>query len=57
MAGPALVALAGHGWLNPQAIVTVELAATEDLAVPAGFEAIDERRYGAARIVILRYRT
>ena len=42
--------------LNPEAIVTVELAATEDLAVPAGFEAIDERRYGAAKIVILRYR-
>jgi len=56
MAGSALVALTGNGWLNPEAIVTVELAATEDLAVPAGFEAIDERRYGAAKIVILRYR-
>ena len=36
------------------AIVTVELAQTEDIAPPSGFEAIDERRYGAAKIVILR---
>jgi len=56
LAGTALVALAANGWLNPGAIATVELAATEDLAPPPGFEAIDERRYGAAKIVILRYR-
>jgi 16S rRNA (guanine966-N2)-methyltransferase len=38
----------------PGAIVTVELAQTEDIAPPQGFETIDERRYGAAKIVILR---
>jgi 16S rRNA (guanine966-N2)-methyltransferase len=54
LAGPALSALADAGWLNKGAIATVELAATEDLATPAGFDAIDERRYGAAKIVILR---
>ena len=53
-AGPALSALAGAGWVKPGAIVTVEVAATEDLAPPSGFEAIDERRYGATKIVILR---
>ena len=56
LAGPALIALAANGWLKPGAIATVELAATEDLAVPPGFEAIDERRYGAAKFVILRFR-
>lgn len=56
LAAPALTALAEAGWLNKGAIATVELAATEDLIVPPGFEAIDERRYGAAKIVIVRYR-
>ena len=54
LAGPALTALAEAGWLKPGAIATVELASTEDLLPPSGFEAIDERRYGAAKIVILR---
>jgi len=56
LAAPALAALAEAGWLAPGAIATVELAGTEDLAAPAEFEPIDERRYGAAKIVILRYR-
>ena len=56
MAAPALTALAEAGWLKPGAVATVELAGTEDLDPPAGFETIDERRYGAAKIVILRYR-
>jgi 16S rRNA (guanine966-N2)-methyltransferase len=53
-AAPALAALAAAGWVAPDAIVTVELAHNEDIVPPAGFEAIDERRYGAAKIVILR---
>jgi 16S rRNA (guanine966-N2)-methyltransferase len=55
LAAPALAALAEAGWLKPGAIATVELASTEDIDPPAGFEPIDERRYGAAKIVILRY--
>ncbi len=55
LAAPALMALAEAGWFKSGAIVTVELGNTEDLVPPAGFEAIDERRYGAAKIVILRY--
>ncbi len=54
LAIPALSALAEAGWLKSSAIATVELANTEDLAAPVGFETIDERRYGAAKIVILR---
>jgi 16S rRNA (guanine966-N2)-methyltransferase len=53
-AAPALAALSAAGWVAPGAIVTVELAYNEDMVPPAGFEAIDERRYGAAKIVILR---
>ena len=55
LSGPALSGLAGAGWLKTGAIATVELASTEDLTTPVNFEAIDERRYGAAKILILRY--
>ena len=54
LAAQALAALTDAGWLAPGAIATVELAHNEDLVPPDGFEAIDERRYGAARLVILR---
>ena len=53
--GPkALAALAAAGWFAPGAIVTVEVAAREEFTAPPGFEILDERRYGAARIVIVR---
>jgi 16S rRNA (guanine966-N2)-methyltransferase len=55
IAAPALTALAEAGWLKPGAVATVELANAEDIVPPPGFEPIDERRYGAAKIVILRY--
>lgn len=56
LAAPALAALAENGWVTPGAVATIELGNTEDLVAPAGFATIDERRYGAAKIVILRYR-
>jgi 16S rRNA (guanine966-N2)-methyltransferase len=55
LAAPALTALAEAGWLKSGAVATVELANTEDIIPPTRFEAIDERRYGAAKIVILRH--
>jgi len=54
-AAAALTALAAAGWLKPGTIATVELANTEDMLPPAGFTTLDERRYGLARIVILRH--
>lgn len=53
-AAPTLAALVEAGWLKPGAIATVELANTEDMLPPPGFVPIDERRYGLAKIVILR---
>jgi 16S rRNA G966 N2-methylase RsmD len=50
-----LSALAGAGWLMPGALVAVEVAAREELSLPAGFAPIDQRVYGAARLVLLRY--
>jgi 16S rRNA (guanine966-N2)-methyltransferase len=54
LAAPALAALAAAGWLAPGALAAVEIGAKEDLAPPEGFERLDERRYGAARLVLLR---
>lgn len=57
LAAPALKALAAMGWFAQGALVIVELASREDLDLPAGFDVIEERRYGAAKFVFLRYRT
>ena len=54
LAAPALAALAQMGWLTPRALAVVELAAKEPFSPPAGFAMIDERRYGAAKLVFLR---
>ena len=55
LAAPALAALAAAGWLAPDALAVVELAAREHFVPPAGFTLADERVYGAARLVFLRY--
>ncbi|HEV2301065.1 MAG TPA: 16S rRNA (guanine(966)-N(2))-methyltransferase RsmD [Stellaceae bacterium] len=54
LAAPALLALAEAGWLDAGALAIVELAAREAFAPPAGFSLIEERVYGAARLVFLR---
>ncbi|MHA1107478.1 MAG: 16S rRNA (guanine(966)-N(2))-methyltransferase RsmD [Alphaproteobacteria bacterium] len=55
LAAPALEALAASGWVADGALVVIELAAKEDFTPPAGAELLDERRYGAARILFLRW--
>jgi 16S rRNA G966 N2-methylase RsmD len=48
--------LARGGWLAPGARVVCELAADEVLELSAvALEAEDQRRYGAARLVFLRF--
>jgi 16S rRNA (guanine966-N2)-methyltransferase len=54
LAAPALAALAAAGWLAADALAIVEVAAREDLPAPDAFAVIDERIYGAARLVFLR---
>ena len=55
LAEPALFALANGGWLEDEAVVIVELGKRDDLSPPALFTPLDERRYGAARFVLLRF--
>ncbi len=54
LAPPALAALQRAGWLAPGALATVELMAQEPFTPPAGFETLEERKYGKARLVFLR---
>lgn len=54
LASPALQGLAARHWLAPGAIAVVEVAAREPLAVPPVYVALDERIYGAGRLVFLR---
>jgi len=54
LAAAALGALDAAGWLAPEALAVVELAAHEELGPPAGFLLLDERVYGAARLIFLR---
>ena len=54
LAAAGLAALAAAGWLEREALAVIELAAREALATPAGFAMLDQRVYGAARLVFLR---
>ena len=54
LAAPALTALVAAGWLAADALAVVEIAASEEFSSPARFARVDERVYGAARLVFLR---
>ncbi len=55
LAGPALVALTRAGWIAGDALIIVEVAARQAFPAPEGFDVLEERKYGAARIVFMRY--
>ncbi|MGE5506526.1 MAG: 16S rRNA (guanine(966)-N(2))-methyltransferase RsmD [Actinomycetota bacterium] len=55
LAEPTLTALAQAGWLADGALAVVELAAADPFIPPPGFETVDERRWGAARVMFAVY--
>ncbi len=55
LAALALKALAAKRWLEDGALCVIEVAAKEAFDPPPGFTAIDERRYGSARFVFVRW--
>lgn len=55
LADRAVPALAAAGWFAAGAVVCVEVGAKDGFAVPAGFAVLDERGYGQAKIVLLRW--
>jgi 16S rRNA (guanine966-N2)-methyltransferase len=50
----ALGELAAGGWLADGALVVLEVGAREAAPQVAGFELLDERVYGAAKVLFLR---
>jgi 16S rRNA (guanine966-N2)-methyltransferase len=54
LAGPALAGLAAMGWLTPDALVVIEIGAREEMPPADGFALLDDRAYGAARLIFLR---
>lgn len=53
LAVATLEGLVRRGWIGEGALCVVEVAARESLEPPAGFQVLDERVYGAARMVFL----
>lgn len=51
----ALARLAEGGWLAPEALVVLEKGTAEAAPAVPGFEALDARDYGAARVHFLRF--
>jgi len=54
LAERALVSLKQMGWIAPEALLILELAAREPFAPPFDFAILEERRYGAGRLAFLR---
>ncbi len=53
----ALAAIAREGWLLPRAVAAIEVEAKEEFVAPAGFDLIEDRRYGGTRLVFLQAAT
>ncbi len=52
---PALRGLRDDGWLNPDAVLVIEMAADETLPECAGYMHLDRRVYGDTMLVFLRH--
>ena len=51
---PTLTSLREGGWIAQDAVIVVEHDAKETLALPEGFEKLDERRYGRAVVELIK---
>lgn len=50
----ALNAVEHAGWIDENTVVVIEVAKSEQVVPPVGFEILDDRRHGAARLVLMR---
>lgn len=51
---PSLLALRDGGWIQENTVIVIELAAKEKIEIPDDFELLDERKYGAAKLLFLK---
>ena len=51
---PALIRLVSSGWVDRESTIIAELEAARPMPEVTGLEVVDERRYGAGRLVFLR---
>lgn len=54
LVAPCLQALIDNQWITESSIIVVELGAKEKTDLPEALRLLDERKYGAARLLFLR---
>jgi 16S rRNA (guanine966-N2)-methyltransferase len=52
---PAIDAASKQGWLAPGAMAVIEVPAGEEIDLPGEFRIVDDRRYGATRMICALY--
>jgi len=57
LAASALEALAARRWIAAGAVCVVELAINDGITLPSRFALLDDRKYGKARLLILRHQS
>src|SRR5262245_20925937 len=57
LSATALAALADRRWIADGAVCIVELAINDGITLPSGCTLIDDRRYGKARLLVLKYQS
>ena len=50
----ALDTIGRGGWVGPDTVIAVEVGKKEEVAAPRGYVLADDRRYGAARLILLQ---
>ena len=50
----ALDTIGRGGWVGPDTVIAVEVGKKETVSAPAGYVLADDRRYGAARLILLQ---
>ena len=50
---PTLLGLSHKGWLAPDAVVVVEIGKDEEITLPRDLNILNERTYGAAKVLFL----
>lgn len=50
----ALDTIGRGGWIGPETLIAVEVGKKERVTAPAGYLLADDRRYGAARLILLQ---